>query len=162
MCILDNLEKSKIDAGVLGLTKAEEISCDMSIIIRLHNSAKFYLCKSNEDDGPIYYIDDNCSWNNIERKANSNNENEKQFDRLILLSNSPTINTLLRLKNMISVFTSIKGNHDSFATIGYCKGNYLKNETDISCDDFVTPGNTIDIQKLYEVLRIITNKKTNI
>lgn len=66
------------------------------------------------------------------------------------------------LINAIYQSVRIKGDDNSFAIIKYFNGNFLSQETTCLYEDFIIPGNTIDISRLDSLLKGFTNKRTKI
>lgn len=173
MCNIDDLfvfNKVDVTSTVDGSPKPEDIDCDLSITIKLHTSETseiFDLCKSSEDVKCVVetFLSGNneCNCFDISEIGSKMSDMiEESFDRIILLSIPSKIEQFRKLVRAISQCTAIKGGPDSFAIIKYFNGNFLSQETTCLYEDFVTPGNTIYISKLDNLLKVITNKRTKI
>lgn len=167
MSILDELGKSEansVKTTVDNLSMPEDFDCDISITLQLFNSAAFKDCKSDEDASHITESNRNVKKSCC--KDNYTNELMVHYkvDRLLLFKLLPKRNkkNLLKLVDSISQCITINGDSDSFAIVKVFDGNFISNKPTCIYDDFVTPGNTIDISKIYDVLKIITNKMTKI
>lgn len=169
MSILDDIDPYDIVVKPMtdGSPEPEDVDCDLSITIELRNSATFD-CKLRESVLIIEAnrsVDDVNGYNNIKSKADSNDDDKKEKikDRVIFLKMSSVyISNLHKLVRAISQCITIKGGPDSFAIIKYFNGNFLSQKTTCLYEDFVTPGNTIDISRLDSLLKVITNKRTKI